>query len=83
MFQCGHVTLLIRTEVVRVRAGCGLRICQGRRGLARPFWMPVHADFESEMGKCAAFALGAVSPMIEAAVVLVDVLLGLANTKTS
>ena len=39
--------------------------------------------FESEVGKCAAFAQGAVSPLIDAAVVLVDVRLGLANTKTS
>ena len=39
--------------------------------------------FESEVGKCAAFARGAISPLIEAAVVLVDVRLGLVNTKTS
>jgi hypothetical protein len=39
--------------------------------------------FESEVGKCAVFARGAVSPVIEAAVVLVDVQSGFANTKTS
>ena len=40
-------------------------------------------DFESEVGKCAAFARGAILPLIEAVVVLVDVRSGLANTKTS
>ena len=39
--------------------------------------------FESEVGKCATFAQGAVSPAIEAAVVLVDVRSGFANTKMS
>jgi hypothetical protein len=39
--------------------------------------------FESEVGKCAVFARGAISPVIKAEVVLVDVRLGLANTKTS
>ena len=39
--------------------------------------------FESEVGKCAAFAQGAISPLIEAVVVLVDVRSGLANMKTS
>ena len=39
--------------------------------------------FESEVGKCAVFAWGAVSPVIEVAIVLVDVQLGFANTKTS
>ena len=35
------------------------------------------------MGKCTVFTRGAISPVIEAAAVLVDVRSGLANTKTS
>ena len=63
--------------------GAGCRLAKGDGGSPDPFGCLSVPDFESEMGKCAAFALGAISPVIEAAVVLVDVRSGLANTKTS
>ena len=61
--------------------GCGL--AKGDGGSPNPFGCPSVPGFESEVGKCAAFARGAVLPVIEAAVVLVDVRSGLVNTKTS
>ena len=61
--------------------GCGL--AKGNGGLSNPFGRLSMPGSASGVGECAAFAWGAISPVIEAVVVLVGVRSGLMGAGAS